>query len=70
MNQYEIYIQDYENLQNLMKDIRNSAWCLILLSKKENHGIYRFKLANKLPKISSSTQIVWELHGSFLEPIA
>ena len=25
MNQYEICIQDYENLQNLLKDVPNSA---------------------------------------------
>ena len=40
MNQYEICIQDYENLQN--ENIPNSA-CLIFLGKKKNHGICRFE---------------------------
>ena len=44
MNQIEIGVQDYENLQNLLNDIPNGAWCLIFLGEKEVHGIYRFEL--------------------------
>ena len=43
MDQYEICVLDYKDLQNLLKNISNSAWCLIFLDKKENHGIYRFE---------------------------
>ena len=63
MNQYEICIQDLENLQKSLKDITNSAWCLIFLGQKENHGIYRFELPHNLPKNlelnSNSMRIIW-----------
>ena len=31
MNQIEIGVQDYENLQNFLKDIPNGVWRLIFL---------------------------------------
>ena len=62
MNQFEIDVQDYENLQNLSKDIPNSAWCSIFLGEKEDYGIYRFELPKKqvTKKFSSSSQM-WHM---------
>ena len=69
MNQFEIGVQEYENLQNLSKDIPNSAWCSIFLGYKEDYGIYRFELPKKqvTKKFSSSSQIIWEWHGDVLD---
>ena len=47
------------NITKISKTVPNSAWCLIFLGLKENHGIYRFELANKLPKnMCLGTQII------------
>ena len=49
MNQFEVGVQNYENLQNMLKDIPNSV-LNFFLGKKEVHGFYRFEFTYKLPK--------------------